>query len=150
MRIPTKKTWARIGAVGIIAAAFASAAIAAETTGTPDTTVNAISAGVSNAVSKVSLPEAAGQVATAVLGAITGDSSPSVAASQRSDETSATQAKTEGKGGDEAPGLISAAERTSGVGTVGVRPGWGCGDNNHKHSGPPGRPNASPPPGCAK
>ena len=30
----------------------------------------------------------------------------------------------------------------------GTRPGWGCGDTNHKHSGPPGRPTATPPPGC--
>jgi hypothetical protein len=32
----------------------------------------------------------------------------------------------------------------------GARPGWGCGDTNHTHSGPPGRPGATPPPGCAK
>ena len=34
--------------------------------------------------------------------------------------------------------------------TTGTRPGWGCGDTNHKHSGPPGRPGATPPPGCTK
>jgi len=34
--------------------------------------------------------------------------------------------------------------------TTGARPGWGCGDTNHKHSGPPGRPGATPPPGCSK
>src|SRR5205823_1261896 len=33
---------------------------------------------------------------------------------------------------------------------AGARPGWGCGDTHHTHSGPPGRPKASPPPGCAK
>ena len=33
--------------------------------------------------------------------------------------------------------------------STGARPGWGCGDTNHTHSGPPGRPNATPPPGCA-
>jgi ABC-type Na+ efflux pump permease subunit len=33
----------------------------------------------------------------------------------------------------------------------GARPGWGCGDKNHDHSaGPPGRPDATPPPGCTK
>jgi hypothetical protein len=33
----------------------------------------------------------------------------------------------------------------------GARPGWGCGDKNHDHSaGPPGRPGATPPPGCSK
>jgi hypothetical protein len=35
-------------------------------------------------------------------------------------------------------------------GTPGARPGWGCGDKNHTHSGPPGRPGATPPPGCNK
>ncbi len=34
--------------------------------------------------------------------------------------------------------------------TTGARPGWGCGDTNHTHSGPPGRPGATPPPGCTK
>jgi len=34
--------------------------------------------------------------------------------------------------------------------TTGARPGWGCGDTNHKHSGPPGRPGATPPLGCTK
>ena len=28
------------------------------------------------------------------------------------------------------------------------RPGWGCGDRNHVHTGPPGNQYASPPPGC--
>lgn len=32
----------------------------------------------------------------------------------------------------------------------GTRPGWGLGDDNHVHTGPPGRsPNATPPPGAA-
>jgi hypothetical protein len=30
------------------------------------------------------------------------------------------------------------------------RPGWGCGDRNHVHTGPPGRQYATPPPGCLK
>jgi hypothetical protein len=30
------------------------------------------------------------------------------------------------------------------------RPGWGCGDRNHIHTGPPGRQYAQPPPGCFK
>jgi hypothetical protein len=32
----------------------------------------------------------------------------------------------------------------------GTRPGWGCGDKNHVHTGPPGRQYAPPPPGCTK
>ena len=34
--------------------------------------------------------------------------------------------------------------------TSSARPGWGCGDTKHEHSGPPGRPNATPPPNCKK
>ena len=34
--------------------------------------------------------------------------------------------------------------------TTGARPGFGCGDENHEHSGPAGRTDASTPPGCAK
>ena len=30
------------------------------------------------------------------------------------------------------------------------RPGWGCGDRNHIHTGPPGRQYAALPPGCLK
>lgn len=29
-----------------------------------------------------------------------------------------------------------------------VKPGWGCGDKNHIHTGPPGNQYATPPPGC--
>jgi hypothetical protein len=34
------------------------------------------------------------------------------------------------------------------AGTAGMRPGFGCGDKNRDHSGPPGRPDATDPPGC--
>ena len=33
-----------------------------------------------------------------------------------------------------------AAAPKDGSAASGTRPGWGCGDTNHKHSGPPGRP----------
>ena len=41
-----------------------------------------------------------------------------------------------------------AAAPKDGTAGAGTRPGWGCGDTNHKHSGPPGRPSATPPPNC--
>jgi hypothetical protein len=44
----------------------------------------------------------------------------------------------------------AAAPKDGTTGASGTRPGWGCGDTNHKHSGPPGRPGATPPPGCTK
>jgi len=43
-----------------------------------------------------------------------------------------------------------AAAPKDSTGSSGTRPGWGCGDTNHTHSSPPGRPNATPPPGCTK
>ena len=43
-----------------------------------------------------------------------------------------------------------AAAPKDGTAASGTRPGWGCGDTKHKHVGPPGRPDATPPPGCTK
>jgi hypothetical protein len=39
---------------------------------------------------------------------------------------------------------------TADVLTSSARPGWGCGDMNRDHTGPPGRPDATPPPNCTK
>jgi hypothetical protein len=134
----TKRSLMRIGAVAILCAAGASAAIAADNTG---------------AVSKGSLPAAANATAVLVLEALAGGASASTVAAQRSAAESRGQAK---QAKNDSAGLISAGQRQGGagtagtVGTVGVRPGWGCGDNNHTHSGPPGRPGASPPPGCQR
>jgi len=145
----TKKLWARIGAATIVGAAFASAAIAADSTATLESSLEssagALSAAATNAVSSVSLPAAANQTAVLVLEAVTGGSNPSAAGSQKSDPNARSQAK------DGSVSLISAAQgllRAGTAGTVGMRPGWGCGDKNHTHSGPPGRPDADPPPGC--
>ena len=149
MAKPTRKLFMRIGAVAIFGAAGASAAIAADNTGALDSSANAFSA-ATNAVSKVSLPAAANETAGLVLEAIAGGAGPSIVASQRSDAESRGQAK---QAENESARLISAAQRQGGAGTagtVGTRPGWGCGDKNHTHSGPPGRPNADPPPGCER
>jgi len=139
---PTKKLWARIGAASIVAAVFASAAIAADNSAALGSSASALSVAATNAVSNASLPAAASETAVRVLDAIAGGSNPSVAVSQRSDPESRSQAK------DGGASLISAAQRLLGAGTagtVGVRPGWGCGDKNHTHSGPPGRPDADSP-----
>jgi hypothetical protein len=144
---PTRKLFMRIAAVAILGAAGASAAIAADNTGALDSSATAFAA-ATDAVSKVSLPAAANQTAVLVLEAIAGGAGPATVASQRSDAESRGQAK---QAKNEGAGLISVAQRQGGAGTagtVGVRPGWGCGDENHTHSGPPGRPGASPPPGC--
>lgn len=142
----TKKLLTPIGALILAGAALTSLAVAADNTA-HGSSVSALSASAMNAVSSVSLPAAASETATRVLDAIAGGSSPSMVASQRADSDSPGQAK------GVAASLISAAQRLAAAGTagtVGVRPGWGCGDKNHEHSGPPGRPNADRPPGCDK
>jgi hypothetical protein len=45
--------------------------------------------------------------------------------------------------------VVSAPMSTPDALTSSARPGWGCGDDNHDHSGPPGRPGATAPKGCA-
>lgn len=40
---------------------------------------------------------------------------------------------------------LAAAQQTPDSATIGTRPGWGCGDKNHEHSGPPGNPDATNP-----
>lgn len=150
MLTPMKKMLARIGVAALLGSALASVALAADSGGQVDASgsVAAIATGASGAVSKVALPEAASQLATQVLDAITGGANPSVV-SRGSDDRAAAP----GRSGDAVEALISSAQqllRAATAGTVGVRPGWGCGDTNHKHSGPPGRPNADPPPGCAR
>ena len=140
----TKKLLTRIGAVIIAGVALASVATAADGSSARDQGASGISAAV-NAASNISLPAVASETASRVRDAIAGGSSASVVASQRSDPASPGHAKAAGAS------LISAAQRLAAAGTagtVGVRPGWGCGDKNHEHSGPPGRPDASPPPGC--
>ena len=82
----------------------------------------------------VSLPEGASAVAQehATSGLLTANANESINA--RGHTTTAVNANTP-----------AAAPHDS---TTGARPGWGCGDTNHTHSGPPGRPGATPPPGC--
>jgi hypothetical protein len=46
---------------------------------------------------------------------------------------------------DETSPFISRAQEARNGGTVGTRPGWGCGDENHEHTGPPGNPDKTSP-----
>jgi hypothetical protein len=91
-----------------------------------------------------SLPDQASAVASAVLGALTGGSNPSTVASNGKSGSEQTTTNTE------TTTTVSSGQETNQAGTTGTKPGWGCGDTNHVHSGPPGRPGATPPPGCAK
>ena len=79
----------------------------------------------------VTLPEQASSVATE-------KSATGIAAANEANQTASTTARV-----NKAPAAAAPVDASTGA-----RPGWGCGDTNHTHSGPPGRPNATPPPGC--
>ena len=83
-------------------------------------------------------------VAASVMSALVGGTNPSTVVAQRDSHANVTQAN------EDENGVVSNGQALGQTGTPGTRPGWGCGDKNHTHSGPPGRPNASPPPGCNK
>jgi len=92
-----------------------------------------VSAQVTNTAATVTLPEQASTVAVEKT-------------KSHDSETAATETTTTNEVTTNAP---AAAPKDS-TGAAGTRPGWGCGDKNHTHSGPPGRPNATPPPGCTR
>ena len=102
------------------------------------TTSASVTAEVTTTVATVSLPEQASTIAVESSAKGLATANESIAA--RGKATTSTEATVN------AP---AAAPKDS-TGASGTRPGWGCGDANHKHSSPPGRPNATPPPGCTK
>jgi hypothetical protein len=95
-------------------------------------TTASVSALVTATTPTVALPEQASSVATE-------KSAKGVEAANEATTTSTT-AKV-----NKAPAAAAPVDASSGA-----RPGWGCGDTNHTHSGPPGRPDATPPPGCTR
>lgn len=137
----SKKLLGSLGAASLVAAALATAAVAANAeAGSND--------GASAAKDGARVSGGVAMVAAVVRGAIAGGADASVMRTPHSGGEPRGLAK---HGGTDASSVISAARRVNApgtVGTVGVRPGWGCGDKNHTHSGPPGRPDADPPPGC--
>ena len=95
-------------------------------------TTASVSALVTATTPTVALPEQASSVATE-------KSAKGVDATTEATTTSTT-AKV-----NKAPAAAAPVDASTGA-----RPGWGCGDTNHTHSGPPGRPDATPPPGCTR
>jgi hypothetical protein len=95
----------------------------------------------------VSLPEQASSVGreNSEHGIATANASIHDAVTDRANETTEATEKTEDEVNELTVNPPAHAPKDS---TTGARPGWGCGDTNHKHSGPPGRPKATPPPGC--
>lgn len=118
-----------------------------------------------HASAKVELPD----VAAGVIAALVGGSNPSTDLSRKgsNDHASANSSHdTVNANKDKVDNDNEAADNENEVadnenevedahdvaptGTSTTKPGFGCGDTNHKHSGPPGRPGATLPPGCTK
>jgi hypothetical protein len=100
----------------------------------PTTASASVSADLTSAVATVSLPEQASAVAE----------EKSANGLATANESITSRATTSATNNVRVNGPASAPQDN----TTGARPGWGCGDTNHTHSGPPGRPGATPPPNC--
>jgi hypothetical protein len=126
---------------------LAQVAGASTTTGTTSLATSAsVSAGVADTAVAKSLPKQASSVGRekSADGLATASAAINEAITDRAETTETTEA-TENEANDVTVKASAAAPKDS---TTGARPGWGCGDTNHKHSGPPGRPGATPPPNC--
>lgn len=138
-----RKLWTYLAAGSALAIALGSAALGANTT---DSNADATIPAALGHVASVTLPAQASSAARAVFDALTGGSNPSTVASNgKSNSEQATQTNRN----ETTNTNLSAGQETRPAGTPGTKPGWGCGDTI-THSGPPGRPDATPPPGCAK
>ncbi len=156
-----------LAAVGALIVALGAGALGADSAGTFSSPVasvasSASSAGQASTQSASSAGQASAQaslpaLAASVINALVGGSEPSTVVAQ-SDQASAAASQasnashesdaTNPSANDSAPGL-SHGQALGQSGTSGTRPGWGCGDENHVHTGPPGGPSSTPP-GCAK
>lgn len=130
------KLWISATAGTVLALALGSAALATELSDT--TTDN--DPGASGHAANVTLPDKASSVAKAVIAALKAGTNPSTVTSNDND-TSKTDDETNDTDTDTDKGP---------TGSTGAKGGWGCGDDNHTHSGPAGRPSATMPPGCTK
>jgi len=126
---------AAIAAVIILLAQVAGASTRNETASLA--TSASVSAELVGTAARVTLPEQASSVAQVKSAKGIATANEAIA-----DRETATNETTE-----VAVSARAAAPKDS-TSASGTRPGWGCGDTNHKHSGPPGRPTATPPPGC--
>ena len=126
---------ATVLAVVVLLAQIAGAATRDETAS--GTTSASVSAGLTGTAWTVSLAEQASSVARekSANGIATANES---IADRETTTTETTEVSVNAR----------AAAPKDGTTGAGTRPGWGCGDTNHKHSGPPGRPGATPPPNC--
>ena len=146
------KVWTSLAAGGALAIALTSAAFAADLSDTSFDGTSPAAVGAANAAN-ASLPDRASSVASAVLAAVTGGSNPSAVASSgkshqgASEQASNENATTENQAAENevADNDNEAGHEASPAGTTSTKPGWGCGDTNHTHSGPPGNTGATSP-----
>jgi len=128
---------ATVLAVIVLLAQIAGASTRDETTSLATSASVSVSADLTGTAARASQPEQASSVA----------SEKSANGIATAEEAITTRGRTTETAENEVTVSAPAAAPTDS--TTGARPGWGCGDTNHKHSGPPGRPGATPPPGCA-
>jgi hypothetical protein len=121
----------RLGRIGTAAAALAigSVALVASAGAAAPSTSVAANAGTTAGAER-------SDVATAVQAAIAAGLNPSSAAKAAKQ----TAGKAENGTVANAGVSLSPSVTTNQVSTSSDRPGWGCGDKNHHHLGPPGRP----------
>jgi hypothetical protein len=137
------KLWVSLAAGTVLALGLGSAALATDLT---DTNGDQDPGAPAHATNRT-LPDKASSVAKAVLAALTAGTNPSTVASKDNDATAKTD-NDEAKDTDEASD--NDTDNDTDKGPTGAKPGFGCGDDNHTHSGPGGRPSATMPPGCTK
>lgn len=150
----------RTAAVAALALVMGTTALAADSlapTSSDGVDQDAMSA-AQHATAHADLPS----IASSVITALTGGTNPSTTVSQHgtndhananaSEHATNTTANvtTSDEDTDTDTEDVSHGQQLGQTGTSGTKPGFGCGDTNHEHSGPPGRPGATQPPGCAK
>ena len=132
---------AAVLAVVVLLAQIAGAATRDETA--PGTTSASVSAGLTGTAWTVSLAGQASSMAKDKSAAGLANANESITTRARVSTTETTTTANEVTANTPAG---APQDSTKGAGT---RPGWGCGDTNHTHSKPPGRPTtATPPPNC--
>jgi len=142
------KIWTTLTTGSVAVLALGTLAFAADFA--PPSHSTALPESAERATATVDLPPTAG----AILVALVGDSNPSTVVGQSAGASTqgASNANANSTKGqtEAAENSVSHGQPVRQSGTAGTRPGFGCGDTNRVHTGPPGRPGATPPPGCAK
>ena len=146
-----RMTILRTIAVGTLVVALGSAAFGADTASVAS--ANATQESGATAAGHATVHVDLSGVAASVIDLLVGGSNPST---EKRGGTHATTVKPDNDNDkDEATETEATTHVSSGLqvgqtATAGEKPGFGCGDKNHTHSGPPGRPGATLPPGCTK